>query len=221
MNKKTKPSLVDEKVFNYYNKLKNPDPIKIIHLPPKAPSELERLFSKISHSIISFFYDYFILISLLLAIGFYLFYRYKWYQEHKNNKIKNNEIKEIKKIIIDPRDSSDISNIYEIPKIAQIPKISEIPEIVQMPKQINKSNISKASLITNTRGNSHMLRNINNLNNINNTNQEINKINKERNVSFEPHKQKLFDAYNRNLINPKNNEKLLASNENSRYFMLD
>jgi len=217
MNKKTKPSLVDEKVFNYYNKLKNPDPIKIIHLPPKAPSELERLFSKISHSIISFFYDYFILISLLLAIGLYLFYRYKWYQEHKNNKIKSSEIKEIKGIkeikeiknIIDTNNNLDISNIYEN------------PEIVQMPKQINKSNISKASLITNTRGNSHMLRNISNLNNINNTNQDINKINKERNVSFEPHKQKLFDAYNRNLINPKNNEKFLASNEKSSYFMLD
>ena len=42
-NKKLRPSLVDQTLLNQYMKIKNPDPIKIIHLPAKEPSELQKI----------------------------------------------------------------------------------------------------------------------------------------------------------------------------------
>jgi hypothetical protein len=86
LNKKIKPSLIDNKIFTHYQKIKNPVPVKIIHLPPKEPSKIQVLITDVIHSVLSFFFRNFLYIILTILLLIYLWLHYKWYQNEKKKK---------------------------------------------------------------------------------------------------------------------------------------
>jgi len=86
LNKKIKPLLIDNKIFSHYQKIKNPVPVKIIHLPPKEPSKIHVLITDVIHSVLSFFFRNFLYIILSILLLIYLWLHYKWYQNEKKKK---------------------------------------------------------------------------------------------------------------------------------------
>lgn len=231
-NRKIKPALVDKILLEQYQKIKFPDPVKIIHLPTKETSELNKIVKQISSTLLSFIYNYFIILLIIIGIIIYLWRRYTWYQEVK--KIKEDELlnqtdDEYIDSLYEPLDkptnqisyennqnSKDKINYVGIDK--QKSKKSSFKSVEREEEKINKkieknnsinSNMIKQALISNdTQGNGMSRENIRDY---------VNMPTKMVRFSGES----TFDAYDRNLINPKTGDSivgdLLAYNEKSKY----
>jgi hypothetical protein len=244
INKKIKPALIDKHVLNEFIKIKYPEPVKIIHLPPVEPSDLQKLSSKIGHNILSFLYNYFIIIFIIIIIILYLWNRYNWYKNIKKDKEKQNDNNDIKKYFdnifeesknikyVDNNSNSNVNNNNISNKNVNNNNISN-KNLNISNKNVNNNNISNKNVNNNNISNKHVNnkekfsvdKNNNNIkdNLVNNTTQEIamsrdnisNFINIQTKMTqFE--KNGTFDAFDRNFLNSKTGD-VLAANENSKY----
>jgi hypothetical protein len=223
-NKKLKPSLVDKNIINEYMKKKYPDPVKIIHLPPKEPSDLQKLFTKIMYNILDFLYNYFFIFAILGAIIYYLYNRYTWYQKIKILKEKEDSAAK------EDKESKEIKKYFD--KILS----EEVPQNVHIHASPHPIHINQTKQSTNLAQTSQPIQHIpnnqqgeNNYNldkkmdkNIQNNNGFLNHLKQtldttvahtsemSRKVTL-PNKtvrfaQDSFDAFGRNNINPKTGE---------------
>jgi hypothetical protein len=241
-NKKLKPSLVDKNIVSEYMKQKYPDPVKIIHLPAKDPSELQKLLTKIMYNILHFIYHYFFIIAMLLIIFIYLYRRYRWYQKIKIvSDEKRKESKEIKKYFDDI--FSGKKDIEDSDKKTNITNymMTKVPDTLTSPLTSKKMDISisnnngylnhlKQSISNNAYNSTMSKKNSSDIiqrieqpkfnntsimskNSKYNDNNHTNH-NNERNISKSVRfANQDFDAYGRNNINPKTGE-IIAFNDN-------
>jgi hypothetical protein len=231
-NKKLKPSLVDKNIINEYMKQKFPDPVKIIHLPPKEPSDLQKLFTKIMYNILDFLYNYFFIFAILFGIIYYLYNRYRWYQKIKTLKEKEDkekeikESKEIKKYFDDilSEEKSINTNLHTKPNLINQPSLVQSAQ----PIQSNLVQTNQPSLVQPNKSFKYQQNEINYIpgkkmdKNIQNNNGFLNhlkqsldtKVSQTSEMSRKivaPNKtvrfvQDNFDAFGRNNINPKTGE---------------
>lgn len=223
-NKKLRPSLVDQTLLNQYMKIKNPDPIKIIHLPAKEPSELQKIISKIFSSILSFLYNYFIILLVFFLIIFYLWNRYKWYQNIKKTK-DDQQIKYLNSLEQQHQQQQEQEYIQE-PKIEYV-SVNQDLSNHQIKKNNSINNINLDLISQSLKLNDNIIDTSNYR--LSNSSGGANKINQMRSNQRMPEKTvrftdtTSFDAFNRNNINPKTgsfnslSSELLAANENSKY----
>jgi len=230
-NKKLKPSLVDQNIVSEYMKQKYPDPVKIIHLPAKDPTELQKLLTKIMYNILHFIYHYFFIIAMLLIIFIYLYRRYSWYQKIKIvSDEKRKESKEIKKYFDDIfSGNKETENQEKKPNITNY-MVMNAPDVSPLSnKKIDISisnnnsylNHLKDSIKNNSYNSTITKKNSSNIiqrieqPTPNNTsimakNSNNNEKNSNKSVRFANQD---FDAYGRNNINPKTGE-IIAFNDN-------
>lgn len=227
-NKKLKPILIDQNIINEYMKQKYPDPIKIVHLPAKE-SDLNKLLKKIMYNIILFIYNYFLIISILIIVGSYLYYRYIWYQKNKDiNNAKKKESTEIKKYFDDIFSGKNVVDVdvneFKENKLKNIGNYMTVNKNDNLIKPGKKMDISVANNngylnhLKHTLNNNFILQN----NSPNYTEPKINNVeiktnNTEQNIIKQPQKtvrfaNQDFDAFGRNNINPKTGE-IIAFND--------
>ena len=227
-NKKLKPILIDQNIINEYMKQKYPEPIKIVHLPAKE-SDLNKLLKKIMYNIILFIYNYFLIISILIIVGSYLYYRYIWYQKNKNiNDAKKKESTEIKKYFDDIFSGKNVVDVNldeskekKFKNIGNYMTINQNDNLIKPGKKIDISvanNNGYMNHLKQTLNNNFILKN----NTPNYTEPKINNVeiktnNTEQNIIKQPQKtvrfaNQDFDAFGRNNINPKTGE-IIAFND--------
>jgi len=136
LNNKLKPLLVDQNVIGEYMKQKYQ--VQSPEIVPKEPGQIQKLLTRIMYNVLNFLYNYFFIIAILFAIIFYLYRRYRWYQDLK--KVKDNqkekESNEMKKYF-DNILSEDNKKPDLIQKI-----INPIQSVLKKPENIsNKMNI--------------------------------------------------------------------------------
>jgi len=217
-SRKIKPALVDQMLLNQYQKIKFPEPIQIIHLPSKETSELYKIIKKISSSVLSFIYNYFIILFILIAIIIYLWRRYRWYQ-----KIKKNKDDYLSKQTLEKNDDEYLDSLYDTSNIVTYTNNNkETINYVEINEQ--KPDMISKKLEKNNSINSNMIKQAfnkqsNDTSQPNATGMSRENINDYINISTKMVKfadENKFDAYERNLINTKTGE-LLAYNEKSKY----
>ena len=223
-NKKLKPSLVDQNIVSEYMKQKYPDPVKIIHLPAKDPSELQKLLTKIMYNILHFIYHYFFIIAMLLIIFIYLYRRYTWYQTIKVvSDEKKKETKEIKKYFDDIfSGKKDIQNQekkinmtnYMIMNAPETSPLTSKKMDISISNNNGYLNHLKESISNNAYNSTISKKNSSNIiqkleqPKHNNTTTMAKNANKSVRFANQD-----FDAYGRNNINPKTGE-IIAFNDN-------
>ena len=136
LNNKIKPLLVDQNVIGEYMKQKYKIQPSVI--VPKEPGQIQKLLTRIMYNILNFLYNYFFIIAILFAIIFYLYRRYRWYQDLK--KVKDNqkekESNEMKKYF-----DNILSEENKKPDLIQ-KMINPIQSVLKKPENIsNKMNI--------------------------------------------------------------------------------
>lgn len=217
-SRKIKPALVDQILLDQYQKIKFPEPVQIIHLPSKETSELYKILKKISSSVLSFIYNYFIILFILIAIIIYLWRRYRWYQEIKKNKDES-----LSKQIFEKNDDEYLDSLYDTSnKITYKNNNKETINYVEINEQ--KPDMISKKLEKNNSINSNMIKQAfnkqsNDASRPTATGMSRENINDYINIPTKMVKfadENKFDAYERNLINTKTGE-LLAYNEKSKY----
>jgi hypothetical protein len=244
LNNKLKPLLVDQNVIGEYMKQKYQ--VQSPEIVPKEPGQIQKLLTRIMYNVLNFLYNYFFIIAILFAIIFYLYRRYRWYQDLK--KVKDNqkekESNEMKKYF-----DNILSEENKKPDLIQ-KIINPINSVLKKPENIsNKMNIvvgNNNSYINHLK-NSYEINSQNEIKGYNAPSKKLGDANpllpsninnqvmttkigmSSRNGFTKIHRPDIqtktvrfaadeFDSFGRNSINPKTGE-ILAFNENSNYSM--
>ena len=228
LNNKSKPLLVDQSIIGEYMKQKYQVQPPII--VPKEPGQIQKLLTRIMYNVLHFLYNYFFIIAILFTIIFYLYRRYRWYQDLK--KVKDDQ-KE--------KESSDMKKYFDnILSEDNKQPTQSIQSVLKKPDNISKPFINSNKMnkvIGNNNSYINHLKDSYEINSLSQNNQGITtKIGMSSRNGFtnmqkplEIKKQEIqtktvrfatdeFDSFGRNGINPKTGE-ILAFNENSNYSM--
>jgi hypothetical protein len=228
LNNKSKPLLVDQSIIGEYMKQKYQVQPPII--VPKEPGQIQKLLTRIMYNVLHFLYNYFFIIAILFTIIFYLYRRYRWYQDLKKVKDdqKEKESNDMKKYFDNILSEDNKQPTQSIQSVLKKPDNISKPFIIS-----NKMN----KVIGNNNSYINHLKDSYEINSLSQNNQGITtKIGMSSRNGFtnmqkplEIKKQEIqtktvrfatdeFDSFGRNSINPKTGE-ILAFNENSNYSM--